>query len=143
MNIKSTSLALAGAVALALGSTPLVMAQTPTNTMPPPSTAAQNNNMNRNMNGAQGMHHMSKGQVMHLQRKLDQHGEHVKQDGRWGHDTRSALMKFQRKNGLRATGYPNKKTLSKLGISHSRWMAWSKSNAMGAGTMGGPAAGTR
>jgi peptidoglycan hydrolase-like protein with peptidoglycan-binding domain len=141
MNIKS-SLAIAGAVGLALGVTPLAMGQMPTRTNPATTPAAPMTGMHNVMNRNMGQHKLSRGQVMHLQRKLDQKGYHLKQDGKWGSGTRTALMKFQKKNGLRASGYPDSKTRNKLGITNSQWQQWASVNAAGMGTAFPPAGAT-
>lgn len=54
--------------------------------------------------------------VKALQEALDKNGAKLKADGRWGSKTRNALMAFQKKNGLKATGHLNKATDKKLGL---------------------------
>jgi peptidoglycan hydrolase-like protein with peptidoglycan-binding domain len=47
---------------------------------------------------------------------LNGHGAKLAVDGKWGKDTREAIKAFQKENGLKATGYANKKTRVKLGL---------------------------
>lgn len=59
-------------------------------------------------------------QVMELQQRLNKQGfssGHV--DGIWGPDTSAAVMNFQARNGLQATGQLDQKTLKALGIAAS------------------------
>lgn len=55
-------------------------------------------------------------QVLTIQKALIAKGQPVKADGIWGWKTRVALKDFQKKNGLPATGHPDSKTLTALGI---------------------------
>lgn len=55
-------------------------------------------------------------QVMTVQNALTGKGYTVKADGIWGKKTRAALKDFQKKNGLKATGHPDAKTLAALGV---------------------------
>ena len=55
--------------------------------------------------------------VKAIQAALNSNGEQIAVDGRWGPKTRSALMDFQQKNGLKATGRADKATLQKLNVS--------------------------
>lgn len=60
---------------------------------------------------------MSSKQVKALQEALIAKGYDLKADGMLGKQTRAALKDFQTKNGLKATGKPNKATRAKLGMS--------------------------
>lgn len=51
-----------------------------------------------------------------LQEALDKNGAKLTADGRWGSKTHEALVAFQKKNGLKATGRLNKATDAKLGL---------------------------
>ena len=55
--------------------------------------------------------------VADIQAKLIEHGAKLKSDGKMGAKTKTALKKFQAKNGLKATGVADRNTLSKLGLS--------------------------
>ncbi|MGH8127778.1 MAG: peptidoglycan-binding domain-containing protein [Gammaproteobacteria bacterium] len=148
MNIK-TPLTLAGALAMALGVAPLALAQYPSTTTPPamataPSTASS---MHANMQRSSGMHNMhkpSRQETMKIQRALKQQGYNIQADGKWGPHTRHALMKFQEKNGLRATGRPDARTLRALGVQGMGTMQPNSSGTMSpsTGTSMSPAMGT-
>ena len=62
--------------------------------------------------------HMSHEQVREIQQALNDHndGRDIAVDGVWGANTRRALMKFQRDNGLRATGRADQQTMSALNL---------------------------
>jgi peptidoglycan DL-endopeptidase CwlO len=55
--------------------------------------------------------------VKAIQDALNKNGEQLTVDGHWGPKTRSALMDFQQKNGLKATGHFDKATREKLNVS--------------------------
>lgn len=61
-------------------------------------------------------HRMSTEDVKAIQGALNGHGAKLAVDGKWGKDTREAIKAFQKENGLKATGYANKKTRVKLGL---------------------------
>ncbi|PWC91725.1 peptidoglycan-binding domain-containing protein [Azospirillum sp. TSO5] len=63
--------------------------------------------------------HLSHEQVREIQQALNDRndGRDITVDGVWGANTRSALMKFQRDNGLRATGRADQQTMSALNLS--------------------------
>jgi len=54
--------------------------------------------------------------VKAIQSALNKHGYHLKIDGKMGPQTEAALMKYQKNNGLAATGKADQATKSKLGI---------------------------
>ncbi len=56
-------------------------------------------------------------EVARLQQALAKAGFKVKADGIMGKHTRAALKKFQKKNGLKATGKPDQATKKALGLS--------------------------
>jgi len=62
---------------------------------------------------------MSHEQVREIQQALNDRndGRDITVDGIWGANTRSALMKFQRDNGLRATGRADQQTMAALNLS--------------------------
>jgi peptidoglycan hydrolase-like protein with peptidoglycan-binding domain len=94
-----------------------------------PMTGGSHGNMN-SMN-MKGMHsNLSKQQIMHVQMKLNNQGYHVSRNGMWSNKTRSAIIRFQSRNNLRQTGYPDMQTLKALGITRSQWESWSGSNTM-------------
>lgn len=78
------------------------------------TTGAMSNGMS---NGGAHRMAMSSSQVKQIQSALDQKGEHVTVDGKWGKQTAQAVRKFQKQNGLRATGHVDQKTMEKLGVS--------------------------
>jgi peptidoglycan hydrolase-like protein with peptidoglycan-binding domain len=71
------------------------------------------NKTNENMASKAGM---SPDKVKQIQSALDQKGQHVSVDGRWGKQTAAALRKFQKQNGLKATGNADQQTMQKLGL---------------------------
>lgn len=56
-------------------------------------------------------------EAMEVQKALNTHGAKLKVDGKFGKASREALKKFQKENGLKATGHLNKVTMAKLQIS--------------------------
>ncbi|MGH8161850.1 MAG: peptidoglycan-binding domain-containing protein, partial [Gammaproteobacteria bacterium] len=61
-------------------------------------------------------HHLSKSQIEQVQKALDHHGYKVTADGKWGEQTRHAIEQFQKKDHLKVTGTPDKKTREALGL---------------------------
>jgi peptidoglycan DL-endopeptidase CwlO len=61
-------------------------------------------------------HRMSMADVKAIQEALNSHGAKLTVDGKWGKETREAIKSYQKDNGLKATGYANKKTREKLGL---------------------------
>jgi peptidoglycan hydrolase-like protein with peptidoglycan-binding domain len=61
-------------------------------------------------------HTMHVKHVKAVQTALNSNGEQIAVDGHWGPKTKSALMDFQQKNGLKATGHLDKATLQKLNV---------------------------
>lgn len=60
---------------------------------------------------------LDKSQIQKLQIALTKKGfDAGTPDGLWGSSSRSALIDFQTKEGLKATGYPDQETLDKLGV---------------------------
>ena len=55
-------------------------------------------------------------QVKAVQTALNKEGYRVKVDGKMGPQTETAIMKFQKANGLPATGKADSATLKKLGV---------------------------
>ena len=60
---------------------------------------------------------MSKQEVKAVQTALNKDGYNLKVDGIYGHNTRSAIKNFQKKNDLKVTGRLDSGTLSKLNVS--------------------------
>ncbi|MDN5863929.1 MAG: peptidoglycan-binding protein [Gammaproteobacteria bacterium] len=84
-------------------------------------------NMREDMNTSA---QLSQKQIKLVQKQLVQKGYQVQVTGEWGQETRSALIRFQKQNGLEATGFPNKQTRQALGISSRTWQPWSGSDTM-------------
>jgi peptidoglycan hydrolase-like protein with peptidoglycan-binding domain len=63
-----------------------------------------------------GSANMSVEEIREMQQVLLREGFDVTVDGKLGPKTREALIEFQRKNGLEATGQINSETMTKLGI---------------------------
>jgi peptidoglycan hydrolase-like protein with peptidoglycan-binding domain len=80
------------------------------------SGSMSNNGTSSGMSNGSSSSHMSHAKVKKLQRALNNHGNHLKVDGIMGSNTRSALKKYQRKNGMQATGQPNSQTMQSLGV---------------------------
>ena len=59
---------------------------------------------------------MSADKVKQIQSALDQKGQHLTVDGRWGKQTAAAVRSFQKQNGLKATGRADSQTMQKLGL---------------------------
>ncbi|MGH8274619.1 MAG: peptidoglycan-binding domain-containing protein [Gammaproteobacteria bacterium] len=89
------------------------------------------NKMRSGMNSMRGMHgRLSQMQIKNVQMRLSQKGYQVDQSGKWDSQTRSAIMRFQKKNGLRTTGYPGPKTRRALSITRTMWQSWAGSKNM-------------
>ena len=58
----------------------------------------------------------SSAQVRQAQQALNQRGFPVREDGRWGPQTTSAVRQFQQSQGLQPTGQLNQQTAQALGI---------------------------
>jgi peptidoglycan hydrolase-like protein with peptidoglycan-binding domain len=88
-------------------------------TMPVGSSGAQLNTGSKGSVGVAsrgGSANMSVEEIREMQQVLIQEGFDVTVDGKMGPKTKEALMAFQRKNGLEATGQMNRETMTKLGI---------------------------
>ncbi len=119
--MKHTILALTMAAALA-GTSTVVLAQgnmgnssdgtNATNATTNMDTTSANKT-NENVASKAGM---SPDKVKQIQSALDQKGQHVSVDGHWGKQTAAALRKFQKQNGLKATGNADQQTMQKLGL---------------------------
>lgn len=55
-------------------------------------------------------------QMKTLQQALISQGFDIQATGSWGAETRSAIAQFQKKKGLRVTGFPNQETRKALGL---------------------------
>jgi len=55
-------------------------------------------------------------EVRKVQSALNQNGEDVKVDGRWGPQTSQALRDYQQKNGLQVSGQLDEQTKQKLNV---------------------------
>jgi hypothetical protein len=87
--------------------------------LPVGSSGAQLNTGNRGSVGVAsrgGPANMSVEEIREMQQLLIREGFDVTVDGKLGPKTKEALMAFQRKNGLQATGQMNSETMTKLGI---------------------------
>jgi peptidoglycan hydrolase-like protein with peptidoglycan-binding domain len=58
-------------------------------------------------------------EVRKVQSALNENGEDVKVDGRWGPQTSQALRDYQQKNGLQASGHLDDQTKQKLNVETS------------------------
>lgn len=103
----------AGALTLAFACTPLALAGTGMSAQSATAPAAMQASQ---MKAMSGYRHWTARGMMLLQQALTAQGFPVKADGKWGKDTRMALKNFQKKNGLKPTGYPNRATVKKLGL---------------------------
>ncbi|CAO3435135.1 peptidoglycan-binding domain-containing protein [Azospirillum endophyticum] len=83
---------------------------------------------------------LSHEQVREIQQALNDRndGRDIAVDGVWGAGTRSALMKFQRDNGLRATGRADQRTMAALNLSGNGQgtSGTTSGNTTGTGTTG-------
>lgn len=116
------SLGVAFLVALFLGG-PVLAADAPgaTPAAPAAAPAAQGKPaaapmMNKPMMAKRQHEAMSLEMRKRIQTALNSHGANLKVDGRLGKQSREAIRKFQSENGLKATGWPGKATLEKLGV---------------------------
>ncbi len=71
--------------------------------------------------GAKAMHQrtyqkMTQAQVKSIQEALNAKGFKLKNDGWWSKNMHIDLKTFQKKHGLKPTGFPNKKTRAALGL---------------------------
>jgi peptidoglycan hydrolase-like protein with peptidoglycan-binding domain len=83
---------------------------------PAPAPAAQTSG-----SGSTAHHHPmhASNEVRMAQEKLKDDGDYMgKIDGLAGPQTHQAVMQYQKKNGLKQTGYLDHATLSKLGVGH-------------------------
>lgn len=116
-----TMLSFVGAALLA-GTSAVALAQTDNSNSNPSygqstGTRPGANDSNATMRGnASGRMNMSPDRVKEVQNALDQKGQHVAVDGKWGKQTGSALRNFQKENGLRPTGRLDPETAQKLGL---------------------------
>ncbi|MGH8224758.1 MAG: peptidoglycan-binding domain-containing protein [Gammaproteobacteria bacterium] len=121
--MKMKSLWVAGALTLAFVCTPFALAgantavqySAATPAPQPDRMKAMDPSPNR-MKAMSGYRDWTVEQMMVLQKALTAQGFPVTADGKWSQATRSAVMNFQKKNGLQPTGYPNQDTVKKLGI---------------------------
>ena len=112
--MKMTSQWVAGALSLAFVCTPLALAGTnPSAQSPSFSPTTQPKLMEAmdpqpdRMKAMSGYRDWTVAQMMSLQKALTAQGFPVTADGNWNKATRTAVMNFQKKNGLNPTGYPN------------------------------------
>jgi len=55
-------------------------------------------------------------EVSRIQQSLQQHGQHLAVDGRYGRETRAAVREFQRSHHLRPDGIVGRRTAAALGL---------------------------
>jgi peptidoglycan hydrolase-like protein with peptidoglycan-binding domain len=115
--MKRTLLSLVGAAMLA-GTSAVALAQTGMTPSNPQQNMAPGAGAHGGAMSAPGAAHMgmSPDRVKEIQSALDQKGQHVTVDGKWGKQTASALRKFQQENGLKPTGRLDPETAQKLGL---------------------------
>lgn len=63
-------------------------------------------------------------QIKRLQQKLNSHGYRVNQTGQWDNQVRSAIIRLQKRRGLKQTGYPDRPTRRALSITDAMWESW-------------------
>ena len=112
MNKSARQIVRTGA-AFALGlagvlSTAAALAETST---APPAASTQSAMPAKSMR-----HETHKQMVEKLQTALVSHGYKLEVDGKLGPQTRSAILDYQTKHGLKATGKADKQTLDSLGV---------------------------
>jgi peptidoglycan hydrolase-like protein with peptidoglycan-binding domain len=65
---------------------------------------------------------MSRSEVRQVQQALDKDGFKAgRADGRWGHETQSAVKQFQQSKQLQATGQLDQQTVADLGLDASKF----------------------
>ena len=65
---------------------------------------------------------LSRSQLRRVQQALDKEGFKAgRADGRWGHETQSAVKQFQQSKQLRATGQLDQQTVADLGLDASHF----------------------
>lgn len=69
-------------------------------------------------------------EVRQVQQALADAGYDIQVDGAWGPNTRRALLDYQQKNGLSATGRPDRDTLAALNVRTSNGMYGSSGGRM-------------
>lgn len=82
---------------------------------------------------------MSRTEVQHVQRALNNAGYDVRVDGKWGPSTQRALRDYQQAHGLAATGRPNRDTLAALDSGSQQRMSGSSGALRESPTAGGSA----
>jgi peptidoglycan hydrolase-like protein with peptidoglycan-binding domain len=96
------------------------------NNQQPGQTAGENQVVTQDQTASQeqgGQVQLSSSEVKSIQGKLKSEGFHAGPvDGKFGPETKAALEKFQKKNGLNTTGEPDSKTLAALGINEQSGM---------------------
>jgi hypothetical protein len=86
-------------------------------TMPVGSSSAQLNTRGSVGVASRGESaNLSTAETREMQQMLVRQGYHITADGEYGPQTREALMEFQRKNGLQASGRMDNETMTKLGL---------------------------
>lgn len=63
-----------------------------------------------------GYRDWTQAQMKSLQQALISKGYQVQASGTWDAQTRAAVVQFQKKNGMKATGFPNAATRHALGL---------------------------
>lgn len=111
--MKMKSRWVAGALTLAFVCAPFAFAGSGTFSPSPMSSPMSRSDQ---MKAMAGYRNWTVAQMMALQKALTAQGFPVQADGKWGKATRMAIMDFQKKNGLRPTGFPNQATVKKLGL---------------------------
>lgn len=117
--MKYTSIAAATILALA-GTSPVLAAgdQSKSGQQSYESGSSMQGSTGASASSMQGQHDQQT--IRQVQEQLSQKGHEVSVDGQMGPQTKQALKKFQKDEGLQASGQLDEKTLSALGIEGSQ-----------------------
>ncbi|MGH8274836.1 MAG: peptidoglycan-binding domain-containing protein [Gammaproteobacteria bacterium] len=101
----------AGALTLALVCTPLAFAGAGTSGH---SQSGQSQAQTKSTQAMAGYRNWTVQEMTELQKALAAQGADVKATGHWNDETRAAVKAFQKKHGLKPTGFPNQATVKAL-----------------------------
>ncbi len=109
--MKIATLGGACALTLALACTPLAFAGTGS---APARQSAQTQAHTQNVQDMAGYRDWTAAKMRAVQKALIAHGADIKATGHWNDATRAAVEAFQKKHGLKPTGFPNEATVKAL-----------------------------